>query len=170
MLKKSNLLDYLVTGADEMRKKDGRRALSANYFIVSLLKALKDNADGDLAEELNDESTKKELRAAGALLDKYRFDRDETIASIERFVTSSEYRSSMDEFMYSKLLYNAEEKAKADGADRLDAPLYLRLVLAEPTDAIKKYIMASDTEQGTQQTISVQTETKEALADRKSVV
>lgn len=165
MLKKSNLLDYLVAGADEMRKKDGRRALSANYFIVSLLKALKDNADGDLAEGLNDESTKTELRAAGALLDKYHFDRDETIESIERFVTSSEYRSSMDEFMYSKLLYNAEEKAKANGADRLDVPLYLRLVLAEPTDAIKKYIMISDTEQGTQQLVS--TDTEEDLATDK---
>ena len=151
MLKKSDLLDYVVTGADALRKNDGRKALSANYFIVSLLKTIQDKENDSLAEELCNEQAWGELWAADSLLGKYRFVKAEAIESIERHVNSSEYRSSMDEFMYSKLLYSAEAKAKARGDDRLTVPLYLGLILAEPTDAIKKYVMIQDAEQDVQQ-------------------
>lgn len=151
MLKKSDLLEYVVTGADALRKNDGRKAISANYFIVSLLKTIQDKENDSLAEELSNEQARGELWAADSLLGKYRFVKAEAIESIERHVNSSEYRSSMDEFMYSKLLYSAEAKAKVRGDDRLTVPLYLGLILAEPTDAIRKYVMIPDAEQDAQQ-------------------
>ena len=40
MAKKSFLLEYLISYAESLKNKDGKKALSANYFVVSVLKTI----------------------------------------------------------------------------------------------------------------------------------
>ena len=58
MLKKSCLLEYLITYADTLKENDGKKALSANYFLVSLLKTIGAVGDNQFPDEINNDEAK----------------------------------------------------------------------------------------------------------------
>ncbi|MBE6609628.1 MAG: AAA family ATPase [Ruminococcaceae bacterium] len=141
MLKKSCLLEYLFTYAEELKNKDGKKALSANYFLVSLLMTLEAIDKASIPDEINNEEAQNELQAVRDLLKKYNINVSEIARAIIEDINAPSYKSSMDEFMFSRLRYNAETKAKNKGKDSIDTPLYLELVISEPTSAIKKHVI-----------------------------
>lgn len=150
MLKKSCLLEYLIKYAESLKKNDGKKALTANYFVISLLQTVSAVENNRTPSEINNEDAKKELALICDVLKKYGFDKDQAILSIIGFISSPEYKSSMDEFMFSKIIYNAESRAKKNGLDVLDTKVYLELILAEPTEAINKFILPKEEKNGTQ--------------------
>ena len=160
MLKKSCLLEYLITYADTLRKNDGKKALSANYFMISVLKAISTIDNNQIPSEIDTEESKKELLAVYNLLKKYDINSSKAIEAISGDITSSGYSSFMDELMFGKIPQNAEQKAKRNGKDTVDAIMYLELIIAEPTVAINKYILTSALQKTTE------AESDEAVSDK----
>ena len=59
MLKKSCLLEYLIAYAETLKEKDGKRALSANYFVISVLKTIDAIDNNQTPGEIDSEEVKK---------------------------------------------------------------------------------------------------------------
>ena len=143
MAKKSFLLEYLISYAESLKNKDGKKALSANYFVVSVLKTIDAVVNNQIPAEIDREDAKKELSLVCDFLKKYNLKNEEVATAICRAMEESGYESSMDEFVFGKMHYNAEAKAKKSGSEVIDTTIYLELIVAEPTDAIKKYMLSS---------------------------
>lgn len=144
MLKKSCLLEYLIKYADSLKKNDGKKALTANYFVISLLQTVNAVENNRTPSEINNEDAQKELTLVCEMLKKYGFDKGQAVLSIIGFISSPDYKSSMDEFMFSKIIYNAESRAKKKGLDVIDTRVYLELIFAEPTEAINKFVLSKE--------------------------
>ena len=152
MLKKSSLLEYLIGYAERLKSDDGKNALSANYFFISVLKAIEAIDNGQIPSEIDNEEAKAELAAVCDLLKKYNIVKNEAIEAISRDITSPSYKSFMDELMFGKIHKSAEGKAGKSGKDIIDTMIYLELIIAEPTEAINKHVLsfeAKDTEKTT---------------------
>ena len=63
MANKSWLLESVLNKADEMVRSDGKRGISADYFIVSLLNTVTDLREGALEILPIDEPTKEKARS-----------------------------------------------------------------------------------------------------------
>ncbi len=143
MAKKSVLLEYLMTRTKEKSTADQKKA-SANYFFVSLLELLSKKKEGDLPAELAADDAANELDEIVSLLEKYKLDTTSAVSRIAAAVGSGEYRSSIDEFLFAKIAYNAEAKAKQMGRDTVDAYVYVKIILDEPTDILRPLLNAPD--------------------------
>lgn len=143
MLKRSKLLEYLLTYADALKKIDGRKALSANYFLLAVLKTVDNIEHDNIPEAINDEDAQAELTAVRSLLEEHAFDKEKAIAAIGREVASTSYRPLVDEIMFSKMHRVAEAKVTSTGGDQLDTTVFLDLIMKEPTEAINKYVLST---------------------------
>lgn len=157
MLKKSCLLEYLIAYAETLKKKDGKKALSANYFVISVLKTIDAIDNNQIPSEIDSEEAKKELAAVCDLLKRYDINKNEAIEAISSDITSPEYNSFMDDITFGKILQNAEQKAQKNGQDIIDTIVYLELIIAEPTASINKHVLThmaqeSASEEGTDTT------------------
>ncbi len=141
MLKKSALLEYLLKKADEIKAKDEKKALTSNYFLISLLELLHKKKTSNLPTEVKNMGCSGEIEAVEKLLSTYGISYDVARAGIDSFIHKSGYNSSIDEFVFGKFYYSAEGKAKGLGKTEIDTEVYLLLVIAEPSDAIKKEII-----------------------------
>ena len=142
MLKKSCLLEYLIAYADMLKKNDGKKALSANYFVISVLKTIDAIDNNQIPSEIDSEEAKKELAAVCDLLKKYDINKSETIEAISNDITSPEYNSFMDELAFGKIhSMSAEQEAQKKGQDTIDTLVYLELIIAEPTASINKHVL-----------------------------
>ena len=141
MLKKSCLLEYLITYAETLKKKDGKKALSANYFVISVLKTIEAIDNNQIPSEIDSEEAKKELAAVCDLLKRYDIDKNEAIEAISSDITSPEYNSFIDDITFGKIHQNAEQKAQKKGQDVIDTIVYLELIIAEPTASINKHVL-----------------------------
>ena len=70
MANKSWLLESVLNKADEMVRSDGKRGISADYFIVSLLNTVTDLREGALEILTIDEPTKEKARSEISQIDK----------------------------------------------------------------------------------------------------
>ncbi|MBE6630230.1 MAG: AAA family ATPase [Ruminococcaceae bacterium] len=141
MPKKSCLLEYLISVADVIKQNDGKKVLTADYFMVAVLKTMEAMDHNQLPDEI-DEEAKKELAVVCDLLKKYNIGGSGEIQDIAKALSSSEKASFMDSIIFDKIRKNAEEKAKAKGQDIIATPLYLELIIAEPTKAIREHILS----------------------------
>ena len=66
MLPKSRLLEFLIENANALKQNDGKTAISANYFVISLLQLVAAADRGQLPEELSGDDVKAEIEAARA--------------------------------------------------------------------------------------------------------
>ena len=109
--------------------------------MISVLKTINDIDNNQIPDELNSDEAKKELETIRGILQEYGISNNETITAISNAIGSPDYKSTMDEFLFGKIHYNAEAKAKKDGRDMVDTTVYLELIFAEPTEAINKCII-----------------------------
>lgn len=145
MANKSWLLESVLNKADEMVRSDGKRGISADYFMVSLLNAVYEMSDGAKIENIGDINTKMRVNAE---LDKIRnllarFDTDVNYASqkIRNLVRESRNESALGGFLFNKIVFAAEAKALNAGSDEVRCDFYLELILADPTEAVREYVM-----------------------------
>ena len=124
-----------------MKRNDGKKALSANYFVISLLKTIDAVNQNRIPAEIDSEEARRELAEVAELLKKYNFDKDYAIESIGKFINSPEYDAYIDELVFSKLHFAAATRANKKGDDIISATLYLEMILEEPTEAIKRFIL-----------------------------
>lgn len=141
MLKKSCLLEYLIAYADTLKKNDGKKALSANYFVISVLKTMDALERNQLPGEIDSEEAKMELVAMSDLFKKYEINKSEAAEAISTDITSPEYKSFLDEIVFGKIHQNAEQNAIKKGQNFVDAVTYLELIIAEPTASIYKHVL-----------------------------
>ncbi len=158
MLKKSYLLEWLIGHAETAKKNDGKRAMNANYFMASLLQALLAYTADQLPRELRRDEVKAELEAVKAVLSPYVFDRKQAVERLNDAIRAENPNASKEEFLYGKIGYSSETRAKKAGKEIVDSALYLTLILEEPTDAIKKYILPAPME-------AVETEEEVSIAE-----
>lgn len=135
------MLEYLIAYAETLKKNDGKKALSANYFVISVLKTIDAIGNNQIPSEIDSEEARKELVAVCDLLKKYDINKSEAIEAIFSDIASPEYKPFMDELVFGKINQNAEQKAKKNGQEIIDTIVYLELIIAEPTAAINKHIL-----------------------------
>lgn len=140
MAKKSLLLEYLITAAENIKRPETQKAATANHFLVALLALLKKQAIGELPTELQSEESMKELADAAALLDAQGVDREAAPEAILNAISAPGYNLSMDEFLFRKIGYGAADKVRKSGEEQMRASLYLEAIIAEPTVALKKSV------------------------------
>lgn len=148
MFKKSLLLEHILNCTNQLKCEYGKKAATANLFMIALLRAIDAFASSTLPEEIQGVQTFAELISARDRLSKYSVDTVSTVNEIESFIKAEDYKSAIDEFLFGKLHYNAEARAKANGTDYIDVGIYLDLILAEPTSAIRRCITEKPTDSG----------------------
>jgi len=141
ILKKSILLEYVMKCADELRNKDGKKAVSANYFIISLLKVVKEKENNALPEELNRVDVALELTKFSDFLKTHGINCDRAIDDLSTSVHAEAYNPSMDEFIFRKINYTIETRAQSAGKEVIDVDFFVNMIMAEPTEAIRKYFI-----------------------------
>ncbi len=146
MYTKSALFSYLENYAAVIAKASGKKMLTANHITAALLQAMADMKKGSLAPEINKTEAKAELEKSAELFKPYNVDLDEAMGNILEVVVSQTENTHVEEFLYSKLMYTAEVKAKKDGAP-IDTVLVMKMILAEPTATIRKYITEASASQ-----------------------
>lgn len=139
MIKRTKLLEYLFSYAEKLRQKDGRKALSANYLLLSVLKTMDGQDQDQIPRELDTEETGKEWDAIVEWLNKTKIKRN-IIAFLSKEVASPDYHPLVDEIMFGKLQLAILEKLEAGEIQEADTVLYLKMIMEEPTEAIEKYM------------------------------
>jgi hypothetical protein len=74
-------------------------------------------------------------------LREYELNYREVIRGLTDAVQAEDYDPSMDEFIFSKMLFNLESKAKKMGCEKIGAAVYVELILADPSEAIRACIL-----------------------------
>ncbi len=150
MLNKSVLLNYLTELSKKMMEADKRKALSANYLFIALLQIIIFKESDSLPEEINNEDSIKELDAVCVLLSKYNLDCEADLKELLLAIHADSYSPTMDEFVFSKINYSVQAKAKQMGKTVIDMPVLVGMILEEPSDAISRFVMkevdSADTE------------------------
>lgn len=145
MANKSWLLESVLNKADEMVRSDGKRGISADYFMVSLLDTVTDLRGGTLEALPIDESTKEKARAEMLQIDKLmsRYNADVQFAAgkIKKTLSENRSESALGGFLFNKIVFAAEAKALNAGSGEVRCDFYLELILADPTEAVKEYLM-----------------------------
>lgn len=145
MANKSWLLESVLNKADEMVRSDGKRGISADYFIVSLLNTVTDLREGALEILPIDEPTKEKARSEISQIDKLmsRYNADVGFAAekIKKTLSENRNESALGGFLFNKIVFAAEAKALNAGSGEVRCDFYLELILADPTEAIKEYLM-----------------------------
>ena len=121
---------------------DGRKVLSANYFVIAVLDAARAKEKNETPSEINNEEARAELDRLYVMLGTYGINLEEARDEISCATRTPSYKSTMDEVVFSKMTYTAEAKAKKKDSGTVDASIYLELIFAEPTAAIKNFITA----------------------------
>ena len=146
MPEKSCLLEYLLSRAEALKRADGKKALSANYFLISVLEIMTETDSGKIPDEINNDEAKKELAALAELLKKYSIDNARVIEDVKGAIASPDYDPAKDELGFAKVHYNARHRVKNAGLNVIDASVYLSIILEAPTDAIRKYVIGGATD------------------------
>ena len=135
MANKSKLLESVLSNADKMVRADGKRGISADYFMTSLLGAIAAPSDGEGAK-----CRGKELENIKNHLSRYGTDIGYASEKMKKFVSENRSESALGGFLFNKIVFAAEAKALELGKDEVGADLYLELILADPTEAIKEFV------------------------------
>ncbi len=141
-MKKSALLTYLCDRAKEISESFGKSAITADHFVIAVLKSVLDNREGKLPEEMKSSQVNFEFLRINTLLLDYHISLDSTIEKIQNDIVAETYNSSMDEFVFRKIKYTAEAEAIIKTLEEVDTLSYLQLIIKEPTEAINKHIIS----------------------------
>lgn len=146
MAGKSVLLEYLIKESGKLKEKINKKSISSNIFMISVLQVL-DSFDAQLLpDELKSPDVKDEIQNISHMIhDDYPIVYKEAIEQIYEFICSESYKPRYDELLFGKLAFSAPTKAKNKGLECIDASVYVELMLAEPTEAIKKFVLSAKT-------------------------
>ncbi len=143
-MENSTLLAYLMKRAEQIKEEDGKRSLSSNYFMAALLQTLAEHEKKETPEELRSESAVKELNELQKVFEQYHIDFTAAQKGIMDAIHAEGYNSYLDEFMFNKICYAATNQAKESQSTEIDTCLLARMILAEPSAAIKHCILEAD--------------------------
>ncbi len=136
----SALLTCILDIAERMKTEDGRKRISANYFLQAVLTVLRDLSSGQQLVFLQRPADMRELEDVRSLLKQNGMDHSAALEEIASALKREEYNPSIDELIFSKFSFAAESKAKQEGKEGPDVCTYLRMIFAEPTAAIKSML------------------------------
>lgn len=145
-MEKSSVLQYILNLAARLKDQDGKKFINANYFILAILEANRLYKENKLPQEMSSAKSKIELMIAVKALQKYNINLDSVALNIRNGVGDDYYVSSIDDFIFSKLEYTAENKATAEGKSCVNLNLLLDTVLSEPTALIKEHLISASTD------------------------
>lgn len=145
MINKTFLLEKVLDLADKLRKDDGRKAVSSNYFILAFLNFC-DKADSSIAA---DEAIMQEVIDTKDLFVTYHFQMENAVQKISEALKDPEYSSAMDEILFKKLVFSVETLAMRSKAENLSTSDYMAKVLSEPTKIIDSLLDKESDEMGT---------------------
>ncbi len=144
MLNKTPLLEYVFAEAEKLAKQDGRRGINSNYFMAALCGVLAAYADGATFPEIASEGGKEEISAAFQTLAAYGKQFDEKKDAILAFIRADGYSAMTDDLLFGMFSYKAQSKCVKEGKEKADTPIFLSVVLAEPTAAIRKIVLKQE--------------------------
>ena len=137
MAKKSKLLEFLLADAEQRRTADALEGRSADYFMLSLLYTVIAKVEGKLPAAISDNETVGEIDQLIGNLETYITEFEKAATDIHEMIRNSNYTDGAIDF-------DAIQNIAANKADRakepMDATLYLDLLLAESTVAVRRHI------------------------------
>lgn len=143
-MKKSTLLTYLFDAAQIIGEEFGKLNLTSNHFMIALFNTINKIRSGESISEISTEDARREIKKVQDVLAEYQVPYDSIVDSISTDIKSDEYNSSMDEFVFRKIKYTADSQAIIKKAEEIDAVSFLKLILKDPTDSIKKRIVSPE--------------------------
>lgn len=172
MQNKSFLLEYIIECAEKMRIADGKNALSANYFIISLLQIIEAQECNQLPDNLKNDETIKELAGAKYILSQYKIDFRKLINEITAAIHDNDYKPFMDEFIFRKINHVASEAADKKAKKAIDVCDFIDAIISEPTNAIKKYILTFEAkkEETENKDTSIEDEVKKLVEEMQDML
>jgi len=142
MLEKSSLLEYFISLAEQMQTQTGQGAVSANHFILSVLETLEAVENHQIPSEIDNDDVMRELNSVREMLEPYHLRIRETVEQISSALRDSKYFALADEISFKKIiLFDAEDTAEKKGMNVIDTLVYLELILADPTEAIDRFVL-----------------------------
>ena len=121
-MEKSKVLKYVLEIADRIRSDEGHKVTNGNHFVLALLEVNQQYVDVKLPEGLQDTGSKMELMIAMKALRRYNCVPDEVKTAIYSGIRDEYYVSSIDDFIFSKLDYNAKSRAEREGRKKHTSP------------------------------------------------
>ena len=145
-MKKSDLLTYVFDNAMIVAQEVGKLNVTSNHFMIALFEALAADASGNAIPEISTSDAKNEIEGVREVLRSYAIPYGEIVDLISADIKSDEYNSSMDEFVFRKIKYTADSEARIKKVENIDTVAFLKLILKDPTDSIKKRIISPSTD------------------------
>lgn len=131
----------MLSYADEIRTADGKKAISANYFMIAVLKTIDSVIHQfNIPDAIDNDEAREEFGAVRAKLSEYDFDIVEATKNIARDIRAEGYLSTMSEIIFRKMTFNLTMKANNEDVNA-DTLTYLDMIIKEPTAEIRKYIL-----------------------------
>ncbi len=141
MMKMSVLYQYVMDEAIKLRTADGRSGVTADYFLIALLQTLHlyqtNDPEAPMGKAFSALDTLAELSSVNELLGAYQFDHDEAIRALTAVTRRTDYNASMEELMFMKFGFTVQMNVKKEKNRAIRTDDYLKLILAEPSAAIK---------------------------------
>ena len=147
-MKKSTLLSYLFETTQLVSESFGKFNPTSNHFMIALFNALSGIGVGRSIPELNTDDAKLELEKVQQILAEFEISYDSAVDLITSDIKEEEYNSSMDEFMFRKIKYTADSEARIENREEVSAVSFLKLILKDPTDSIKKRVISPEAAAG----------------------
>ena len=144
MATKSSFLVQVLKRADTLRKNGGRNAISSNYFVLALLSVLDAYDKDQLTGEEKEAISPQEINDIKEMLTKAELDRGTSISVLKETLNASGYDSFIDELVFEKILFVANESADRSESGSLEVRSLLDMILHEPSCAIRECLKASE--------------------------
>ncbi|MBE6554427.1 MAG: AAA family ATPase [Ruminococcaceae bacterium] len=145
MMKMSVLYQYIIDEATRLRTADGRSGVTADYFLLALLQTLHlyqtKDPKAPMGKAFSALDTLAELSRVNELLGAYPFDHDEAIRALTAVTRRTDYNASMEELMFMKFGFTVQMNVKKEKNRAIRTDDYLKLILAEPSAAIKANVI-----------------------------
>ncbi|MBQ4268387.1 MAG: AAA family ATPase [Clostridia bacterium] len=150
-MEKSLLLDSLIKHATQMSESDKKRCILADYFVLTLMYALRAQELGSLNEFLKVQSvpaeTLAEFEDLKNLLAHYGVKAEAVADRIARFLTVDRPKTLAGALLFNKITSEAERFAESRGKTAVTADMFVYFLLQNPTEVVNRFFINANVEE-----------------------
>lgn len=140
-MKQTKLLTYIMEEAETLAAADGRRELTADFFLLAAMGALSRYRYGALPNGLQDEVPEAEVADALALLSLDEGEWDSVREKLRAGIAGDLTNRSMDELVFTLMAGEITAKTEGEGDGVVDTAAFLKLLFGTPTDNIRQNLL-----------------------------
>lgn len=128
----SKFLQYIFDKAEELKKEQNNKILTANHIVLAIINYFTTNATGfSDSGDVNEILAVKKLMETNHLLD----DTQRIVGTL-----SCKEDSYIDDFLFRQNISSAQKEINERGQQSISADILLKCIIGSPTDEIKKFL------------------------------